>query len=54
MLKEQDTRHSAKLETLHAAAALGLADLDAGRYETIEAEDAEAFLAALREPPGSP
>ncbi len=51
VLEKQEARDRAKLETLRAAAAIGLEDLKAGRVETVEAEDVEAFLAGLLEAP---
>lgn len=54
VLEQQEAQDHAKLETLRAAAAIGLGDLSAGRCETVEAEDIEAFLTALREPQGKP
>jgi hypothetical protein len=53
-LEKQEAQDQAKVETLRAAAAVGLGDLSAGRCETVKAENVEAFLAALREPPGKP
>ena len=53
VLEQQEAQDHAKLETLRAAA-IGLGDLSAGRCETVEADDIEAFFAALREPQGKP
>ena len=44
VLEQQEAQDHAKLETLRAAAAIGLGDLSAGRCETVEAEDIEAFF----------
>lgn len=49
VLEKQEAQDQAKLETLRAAAAVGLEDLKAGRYETVDVEDVEAFLAGLME-----
>lgn len=54
VLEQQEAQDQAKLETLRAAAAVGLEDLKAGRREAVDARDVETFLAALREPPGKP
>ncbi len=50
MLEQHEIRHSIKPAVLRAAAAVGLADLGAGRYEAVEVEDVETFLARLLEP----
>lgn len=49
VLEKQEARDHAKLETLRAAAAVGLEDLKAGRVEAVAPEDVEAFLAGLLE-----
>lgn len=51
LLEKQEAQDRAKLETLRAATTVGLEDLKAGRYEAVNAEEVDAFLAALREPP---
>ncbi|WP_052711816.1 hypothetical protein [Elstera litoralis] len=51
VLEKQEARDRAKLETLRAAAAVGLEDLKTGRVEAVALEDVEAFLAGLLETP---
>lgn len=47
LIEEREAREAAKLEALKAAAHLGFADLDQGRYRDLQDDELEGFVAGL-------
>ncbi len=47
LLEQREAENEAKLAALRAAAAVGFADLDAGRYTELRPEEVEGYIAEL-------
>jgi antitoxin ParD1/3/4 len=48
LLEQREAENEAKLAALRAAAAVGFAELDAGQYTELGAEEVEGYIAGLR------